>query len=66
MFLSLSNGSGLAGGNIIKVLRGERIGTLFHRDAQKWVPVEHIGVREMAVAARESSRRLQVRVTFLV
>ncbi|KAK1377981.1 Delta-1-pyrroline-5-carboxylate synthase [Heracleum sosnowskyi] len=51
--------SGLAGGNIIKVLRGERIGTLFHRDAQKWVPVEHTGVREMAVAARESSRRLQ-------
>lgn len=51
--------SGFAGGNIIKVLRGERVGTLFHRDAHKWVPVEHDGVREMAVAARECSRRLQ-------
>ncbi|XP_059628078.1 delta-1-pyrroline-5-carboxylate synthase [Cornus florida] len=51
--------SGYAVGNIIKVLQGERIGTLFHRDAHKWAPPGEVGGREMAVAARESSRRLQ-------
>ncbi|KAL6977401.1 Delta-1-pyrroline-5-carboxylate synthase [Sarracenia purpurea var. burkii] len=51
--------SGYAAGNIIKVLEGECIGTLFHRDAQKWAPLVEFGAREMAVAARESSRRLQ-------
>lgn len=51
--------SGFAAGNIIKVLRGERIGTLFHRDAHQWVSTGETGVRQMAVAARESSRRLQ-------
>ncbi|GFY82161.1 delta 1-pyrroline-5-carboxylate synthase 2 [Actinidia rufa] len=51
--------SGYATNNIIKVLQGERIGTLFHRDAQKWAPVGDVGARDMAVAARESSRRLQ-------
>uniref|UniRef100_A0A2N9FDX7 Aspartate/glutamate/uridylate kinase domain-containing protein n=1 Tax=Fagus sylvatica TaxID=28930 RepID=A0A2N9FDX7_FAGSY len=51
--------SGYAPENIIKVLQGERIGTLFHRDAHLWAPVKEIGAREMAVAARESSRRLQ-------
>lgn len=65
-FFFLPNGSGFAGGNVIKVLQGERIGTLFHRDAHKWVPVEHVGVREMAVAARESSRRLQVPITLYI
>ncbi|KAK4385388.1 Delta-1-pyrroline-5-carboxylate synthase [Sesamum angolense] len=51
--------SGFATGNIIKVLNGKRIGTLFHRDASKWVPQGDVSARDMAVAARESSRRLQ-------
>uniref|UniRef100_A0A5B7B7M7 Delta-1-pyrroline-5-carboxylate synthase n=1 Tax=Davidia involucrata TaxID=16924 RepID=A0A5B7B7M7_DAVIN len=51
--------SGYAVDNIIKVLQGERIGTLFHRDAHKWAPLGEVGAREMAVAARESSRRIQ-------
>ncbi|KAL3523864.1 hypothetical protein ACH5RR_016698 [Cinchona calisaya] len=45
--------SGFAANNIIKVLHGERIGTLFHRDANQWTPAGEI------VAARECSRRLQ-------
>ncbi|KAL0321912.1 UNVERIFIED_CONTAM: Delta-1-pyrroline-5-carboxylate synthase [Sesamum calycinum] len=40
-------------------LNGKRIGTLFHRDASKWVPQGEVSARDMAVAARESSRRLQ-------
>lgn len=51
--------SGFAGDNIIKVLHGESIGTLFHRDANQWAPAGEIGAHEMAVAARECSRRLQ-------
>ncbi|XP_020268245.1 delta-1-pyrroline-5-carboxylate synthase-like isoform X2 [Asparagus officinalis] len=51
--------SGFATDNIIKVLRGERIGTVFHRDAHLWVYPKETGAREMAVSARESSRRLQ-------
>ncbi|KAL2248841.1 delta-1-pyrroline-5-carboxylate synthase [Sesamum indicum] len=51
--------SGFAVDNILKVLNGKRIGTLFHRDANKWVPQGEVGAREMAIAARESSRRLQ-------
>ncbi|KAL1544715.1 Delta-1-pyrroline-5-carboxylate synthase [Salvia divinorum] len=51
--------SGFAYGNILKVLSGQRIGTLFHRDAHKWAPLGELGVREMAMAARDSSRRLQ-------
>lgn len=51
--------SGFAVDNIIKVLNGKRIGTLFHRDSNKLVPQGETGAREMAVAARESSRRLQ-------
>ncbi|GAV70312.1 AA_kinase domain-containing protein [Cephalotus follicularis] len=50
---------GCAAENIIKVLRGERIGTLFHHDAHLLVPSKEVGARDMAVAARESSRRLQ-------
>lgn len=61
--LSLSGCSGFAGGNILKVLSGKRIGTLFHRDASKWAPVGDVGARAMAMAARESSRRLQVIIT---
>ncbi|KAL8050290.1 hypothetical protein ABFX02_06G073500 [Erythranthe guttata] len=51
--------SGFAAGNIIKVLNGQLVGTLFHRDAIKWVSQGQFGARDMAVAARESSRRLQ-------
>ncbi|GAB4831846.1 Delta-1-pyrroline-5-carboxylate synthase [Ancistrocladus abbreviatus] len=51
--------SGFAADNIIKVLQGQRVGTLFHQDAHLWAPMKEIGAREMAVAARESSRRLQ-------
>ncbi|XP_060178514.1 delta-1-pyrroline-5-carboxylate synthase isoform X1 [Lycium barbarum] len=51
--------SGYAVDNIIKVLQGERIGTLFHRDADTWASIGEFGAREMAVAARECSRRLQ-------
>ncbi|CAK7325754.1 unnamed protein product [Dovyalis caffra] len=51
--------SGYAPENIIKVLQGERVGTLFHQDAHLWVPIKEVSGREMAVAARESSRRLQ-------
>ncbi|KAJ4719951.1 Delta-1-pyrroline-5-carboxylate synthase [Melia azedarach] len=51
--------SGYSDENIIKVLQGERIGTLFHQDAHLLDPVNEIGVRDMALSARESSRRLQ-------
>ncbi|KAL9231389.1 hypothetical protein vseg_006623 [Gypsophila vaccaria] len=51
--------SGKATDNIIKVLNGQRIGTLFHKDAHLWVSTKETGAREMAVAARECSRRLQ-------
>ncbi|PHT40299.1 Delta-1-pyrroline-5-carboxylate synthase [Capsicum baccatum] len=50
---------GYAVDNIIKVLHGECIGTLFHRDANKWASIGEIGAREMAISARECSRRLQ-------
>ncbi|XP_057523736.1 delta-1-pyrroline-5-carboxylate synthase-like isoform X2 [Amaranthus tricolor] len=51
--------SGKGTDNIIKVLKGYRVGTLFHMDAHLWAPVKKTGAREMAVAARECSRRLQ-------
>ncbi|XP_054797792.1 delta-1-pyrroline-5-carboxylate synthase [Prosopis cineraria] len=51
--------SGYAPENIIKVLHGQCIGTLFHKDAHKWVPVKEVSARDMAVAARDCSRRLQ-------
>ncbi|ESW13837.1 hypothetical protein PHAVU_008G230300 [Phaseolus vulgaris] len=51
--------SGFAAENIINVLQGKRIGTLFHKDAHEWAQVKEVDAREMAVAARECSRRLQ-------
>ncbi|EOY18013.1 Pyrroline-5-carboxylate synthetase isoform 5 [Theobroma cacao] len=51
--------SGYAAENILKVLQGKRIGTLFHQNAHLWEPIKEVGAHEMAVAARESSRRLQ-------
>ncbi|PIA60496.1 hypothetical protein AQUCO_00300176v1 [Aquilegia coerulea] len=51
--------SGYATDNIMKVLQGENIGTLFHKDAHLLTPPKEVGAREMAVAARECSRQLQ-------
>ncbi|GAB2261051.1 hypothetical protein Droror1_Dr00011906 [Drosera rotundifolia] len=51
--------SGFATDNIIKVLQGHRIGTLFHQNAHLWAETKDVSGRDMAVAARESSRRLQ-------
>lgn len=51
--------SGYATDNIIKVLEGKHIGTLFHKDAHLWISNKEVDAREMAVAARECSRRLQ-------
>ncbi|CAN0837640.1 Delta-1-pyrroline-5-carboxylate synthase [Linum grandiflorum] len=51
--------SGYAPENIIKVLQGDAVGTLFHRDAHLWVSCKETDARDMAVAARECSRRLQ-------
>jgi delta-1-pyrroline-5-carboxylate synthetase len=41
-------------------MRGEHIGTLFHKDAHLWFDLKETGARDMAVAARDASRRLQV------
>ncbi|GMI65856.1 delta 1-pyrroline-5-carboxylate synthase 2 [Hibiscus trionum] len=51
--------SGYATDNIIKVLQGKPVGTLFHKDAHIWSSIKEVGAREMAVAARECSRCLQ-------
>ncbi|KAL8161904.1 hypothetical protein V2J09_013393 [Rumex salicifolius] len=51
--------SGFAPDNIIKVLQGQRVGTLFHQNAHLLVSTNDDSAREMAVSARESSRKLQ-------
>ncbi|PKA48582.1 Delta-1-pyrroline-5-carboxylate synthase [Apostasia shenzhenica] len=51
--------SGFAPDNIIRVLRGERVGTLFHQNAHLWALPKEVSAREMAASARECSRRLQ-------
>ncbi|VAH08018.1 unnamed protein product [Triticum turgidum subsp. durum] len=51
--------SGCASQSLVKVLRGEKIGTLFHKNASLWEPSKDTSVREMAVAARDCSRHLQ-------
>ncbi|XP_021821672.1 delta-1-pyrroline-5-carboxylate synthase-like [Prunus avium] len=51
--------SGYATDNIKKVLRGDRIGTVFHQDAHLWTLVKEEGARDLAVSARESSRQLR-------
>nr|APG29288.1 Delta1-pyrroline-5-carboxylate synthetase [Lilium hybrid division VII] len=51
--------SGFATDNIVKVLQGERVGTLFHQKASSWVVPNEDEARELAVSARECSRRLQ-------
>lgn len=52
--------SGFATDGLHRVMRGERIGTLFHKEAQDIVVQKERGAREMAVAAKDASRRLQV------
>ncbi|XP_044508513.1 delta-1-pyrroline-5-carboxylate synthase-like isoform X2 [Mangifera indica] len=51
--------SGFSAENIIKVLQGEAIGTLFHQDAHLLAGNNEVGPHQMAVAARDCSRRLQ-------
>ncbi|KAK4270367.1 hypothetical protein QN277_023409 [Acacia crassicarpa] len=51
--------SGYATDNIIRVLQGEKIGTVFHKDAHLWSTVKEVSAHEMAVSARDSSRKLQ-------
>ncbi|URE38821.1 Amino acid kinase family [Musa troglodytarum] len=51
--------SGFTTDSITKVLQGERVGTLFHQDASKWMLHGEDGAHDMAVSARECSRRLQ-------
>nr|XP_025695368.1 delta-1-pyrroline-5-carboxylate synthase isoform X1 [Arachis hypogaea] len=51
--------SGYATDNIIRVLQGDRIGTVFHKDAHLWAHIKQVSAREMAISARDCSRRLQ-------
>uniref|UniRef100_A0ACD5XAR8 Uncharacterized protein n=1 Tax=Avena sativa TaxID=4498 RepID=A0ACD5XAR8_AVESA len=51
--------SGFVVDSIIKVMRGEKIGTLFHNEANVWDCSKEVTSREMAVAARDCSRHLQ-------
>lgn len=59
-FCWVSTESGFAPQNIIRVINGECVGTLFHRDAHLFV--HDVNAREMAVASRECSRKLQVEI----
>ncbi|XP_074567087.1 delta-1-pyrroline-5-carboxylate synthase-like [Curcuma longa] len=51
--------SGFTTDSILKVLQGEKVGTLFHQDAANWGLQGEDTARDMAVSARECSRRLQ-------
>jgi delta-1-pyrroline-5-carboxylate synthetase len=51
--------SGCAADSLQRVMRGDHVGTLFHKDAHQWVDQKETGARAMAVAARDGSRRLQ-------
>ncbi|XP_073275331.1 delta-1-pyrroline-5-carboxylate synthase-like [Primulina huaijiensis] len=51
--------SGFVANNISKVMDGQRVGTLFHRDAHKWETLNEFGAHELAIAARECSMHLQ-------
>lgn len=50
--------SGYTTDGILRAFRGERIGTLFHRDAHLWLLVKDINARQMEVATRNASRNL--------
>ncbi|GJS19034.1 delta-1-pyrroline-5-carboxylate synthase-like protein [Tanacetum coccineum] len=45
--------------SLVIVLQGQHIGTLFHIEAHTFIPNGELNAREMAVAARESSRLLR-------
>lgn len=60
LLLLLWEESGCTADGLQRVMRGEHIGTLFHKDAHLWVDMKETGARDMAVAARDASRRLQV------
>eukprot|EP00249_Psilotum_nudum_P023508 c28901_g1_i2 orf=755-3061(-) len=51
--------SGFTADGILRVMKGERIGTLFHKDAHLWVSNKEATARQMAIGARDASRRLQ-------
>ncbi|MCO5586272.1 hypothetical protein L7F22_040211 [Adiantum nelumboides] len=51
--------SGFAADGALKVVDGERVGTLFHKDAHLWDLKKEQSARHMAVAARKASRELQ-------
>ena len=52
--------SGFAADGVLKALSGEYVGTLFHRDAHLWDLKKTETAREMAISARNASRKLQV------
>jgi delta-1-pyrroline-5-carboxylate synthetase len=58
-------GSGCASDGLQRVMRGDHIGTLFHKDAHLLIDLKGTGARDMAVAARDGSRRLQVCLSLL-
>ncbi|XP_057836057.1 delta-1-pyrroline-5-carboxylate synthase isoform X2 [Cryptomeria japonica] len=53
--------SGFTADGILRVLQGQRVGTLFHREAHLWhsVQIKEHSARKMAVSARDASRVLQ-------
>lgn len=51
--------SGFTADGLLRAMNGERIGTLFHKDAHLWVSEKEASTRQMAVAARDASRKLQ-------
>lgn len=51
--------SGFTADGVLRVMTGERIGTLFHKDAHLWGSNKRESARQMAIAARNASRRLQ-------
>lgn len=52
--------SGFTNDSILRVLQGENIGTLFHQVAESYPTTKGVSAREMAIATRECSRKLQV------
>ncbi|KAH9546290.1 hypothetical protein CY35_12G087500 [Sphagnum magellanicum] len=51
--------SGCTPEGLQRVMHGDHIGTLFHKDAHLWVDMKETGARDMAVSARDASRHLQ-------
>lgn len=51
--------SGFTADGILRVINGERIGTLFHKDAHLWVSKKEASTHQMAIDARTASRQLQ-------